>query len=145
MDGLSVGHFCRRNDGGHVQVAEGRGCRANAHRLFGQLHIFGLAIGFGVNHHRFYTQFFASTLNSQRDFATVGDQDFFKHALASLDMEQGLTVFHSLAVVDQDAGDGAAFVCLDFIQNLHGFDDANRFTLFHHSANLHKGLGLWAG
>jgi hypothetical protein len=145
VNGLRVGHFCRRNDGRHVQVTEGRGGRANAHRLFGQLHIFGFTIGFGIHHHRFHTQLFTRTLNSQRNFAAVGNQDFFKHALALLDVEQGLTVFHGLAVVDQDAGDGAAFVCLNFIQNLHGFDDANGFTLFHHSAHLDKGLSLWAG
>src|SRR5687768_4587716 len=42
-----------------------------------------------------------------------------------LDDEQGLAVFHRLAVLAQDLGDGAALVGLDLVQDLHRLDDAD--------------------
>ena len=80
----------------------------------------------------------------QRNLATVGDQDFFKHGNACdglLNMEQGLTVLNRLSVVTQNAGNGAGLVGLDLIEDLHGLNDADGFAFFDHRANFHKGLG----
>ena len=79
MDGLGVGHFSSRNDGRHIQVALRRRCRADTDGLISQLDVLGLAVGFGVNHHRLDTQFAAGALNPERDLAPVRNQDFFEH------------------------------------------------------------------
>ncbi len=42
VDRLRIGHFRRRNDGGHVEIALGRLRRADAHGLLGQLDVLGL-------------------------------------------------------------------------------------------------------
>ena len=85
VDGLGIGDFGGRNDGRHVQVALSRRCRANANCLVGQLDIFGITIGLGVDHHRLDAHFSAGTLDAQRDFATVGNQYFFEHGVPWLD------------------------------------------------------------
>ena len=43
-----------------------------------------VAVGDGVHGHGFYSQLLAGAQNAQRDFATVGDNDFFKHVLSSV-------------------------------------------------------------
>ena len=45
--------------------------------------------------------------------------------------EQRLAVLHGLSIFDQDLLDRAADLGLDFIQQLHRFDDAQRVTRFH--------------
>ena len=145
VNGLGVRYFSGRNDGRHVQIAQGRSCRSNANSLFGQFDVLGFAVRLGIHHHSFNTQLFASPLDAQRDFASVGDQNLFKHAARSVNDEHGLAVFHGLAVVDQDFGDRATVVSFDFVEDLHGLDDANGVTGFDHAAHLHKGFGLGAG
>ena len=44
MDRLGVGDFRSRNNGRHIEVAQGRRRRADAHRFFSQLDILGLAV-----------------------------------------------------------------------------------------------------
>ena len=76
---LCIGYFCRRNDGGHVQVALCRRRGSDTDRLIGQLDVLGFAVGFGIHHHRPDTQFTAGALDPQGDLAAVGNQYFFKH------------------------------------------------------------------
>jgi hypothetical protein len=42
------------------------------------------------------------------------------------DDQQRLVVFNRLAVLDQDAGNGAGVIGLDLVEHFHRFDDANR-------------------
>ena len=44
VDGFGIGHFSRRDDGRHVQIALPGRRWANTHSLFGQLHILGFAV-----------------------------------------------------------------------------------------------------
>src|SRR5574343_1494530 len=79
VDGLGVGYFGGGNQRRHIQVALGRGCRADAHRFVGQLHVVGFAVGFGMHYHGLDAHLAAGTLDTQGNFTTVGDQDLFKH------------------------------------------------------------------
>src|SRR4051812_20933541 len=63
---------------------------------------------------------------------------------ASLDDEQRLAVFDRLAVLAQDLGHRAGLVGLDLVQDLHGFDDADRVAFLHLTADLDEGLGARA-
>src|SRR6185436_9449180 len=56
-----------------------------------------------------------------------------------LDHEQGLPVFHRLAVLDQDRLDGPGHVRLDFVEQLHRLDDAQRLALGDALADFHEG------
>src|SRR5690606_9576347 len=122
MDGFGIGHLGRRNDGRHVQVAVAGRRWADAHGLVGQTHVLCVPIGFRVHHHRLDAQFAAGALYAQGDLAAIGNEDFFKHELAN--NKQGLTVFDRLAVLDQDFLDDARLVGLDFVQQFHGFNNA---------------------
>jgi hypothetical protein len=82
VDGLGIGHLGRRNDGRHVEVAQRRRGRADAHRLVGQLDVLGVAVGLGIDHHRLDAHLAAGALDAQGDLAAVGDQDFLEHGCA---------------------------------------------------------------
>jgi hypothetical protein len=69
----------RADNGRHVEVALGAGRRADAHRLVGQLHVLGVAVGLGIDHHGLDAHFLAGTLDAQGDFAPVGDEYFLEH------------------------------------------------------------------
>ena len=80
VDRFGVGHFGRADDGRHVQVAQVRRRRADAHRFVGELHVLGVLVGFRMDDDRLDAHFAAGALNTERDFATVGNEDFFKHS-----------------------------------------------------------------
>ena len=79
VDSFRVGHLGGRNDGRHIQVAMGRSRRADANRFVRQPNVFGFSVCFGIHHHRADIEFAARALDAQRNFATVGDQNFFEH------------------------------------------------------------------
>src|SRR5205085_12459311 len=56
-----------------------------------------------------------------------------------LDQEEGLTVLHRLAVLDQDGLHRARNVGLDLVQQLHGLDDAEGLAVGHRLADLDEG------
>ena len=64
VNGLGVCDFSGRNDGRHIQVTQGRGCRANAHGFVGQFHVFGFSVCFRIHHHRLHTHFATSALDA---------------------------------------------------------------------------------
>jgi len=147
MNRLGIGHFCSRNNGWHVEITQRRRSRPDTHRLFRQFDVLGISISFRINHHRLDAQFTAGALDTQSNFATIGNQNFFKHGLRLVlfNNEQRLTVFHGLPVVGQDASHRAGLVRLDFIEDFHGLDDAQGFALFDGIADFHKRLGTWSG
>ena len=131
VNGFSVSDFSRRNDGRHVEVTQSRRRRANAHRLLCQFHVFGFAVSLGIDHNGLDPEFPAGALNSEGDFAPVGNENFFEHGnwrLASVDHEHDLAVLNRLPVVAQDLSDNACFIGLNFIEDLHRFNNANGFT-----------------
>src|SRR5689334_4703089 len=64
---------------------------------------------------------------------------------ALFDDEQGLAELDGLAVLAQDARDGAGFVGLDLVHDLHRLDDADRFAFLDGVADLDKRLRARAG
>ena len=83
MDGFSVRHFGRGDDGGHVEVAQAGRRRADADRFIGQFHVLGLAIGFRVDDHRLDAHLATGALDAKGDFASIGDQDFLEHGASA--------------------------------------------------------------
>ncbi len=79
MDRLGVGHLSGADDRRYVQIARGRGRRADAYGFVGELDVFSLGVGLGVNHYGSDAELAAGALNAQRNLAAVGDQDLFKH------------------------------------------------------------------
>src|SRR5215471_21870070 len=59
----------------------------------------------------------------------------------SADHEQRLTVFHRLAVFDQDLLDFAGDLGLDLVEQLHRFDDAQRVAGLHGLADFDERIG----
>jgi hypothetical protein len=104
VDGLGVGHLGRRDDGRHVEVAQRRRRRADADGLFGQLDVFGFAVGLGIDHHRLDAQFAAGALDAQAISPRLATRIFLNMSghLPRLDHKQRLAVFHGLAVLAQD-------------------------------------------
>jgi hypothetical protein len=86
VDRFGVRDFGRADDRRHAQVALRRLRRADADRFVGQLHVLGVLVGFGVDDDRLDAHFAAGALDTQRDFTTVGDEDFFKHGKFGVSM-----------------------------------------------------------
>ncbi|MCY1524665.1 hypothetical protein D9M68_596090 [compost metagenome] len=141
VDGLGIRDFGSRNDGRHVQVAFTRRRGPDAHGFIGQAHVLGFAVSLGVHDHGLDAQLAASALNAQGDFAPIGDQDFFEHFQLSANDEEGLTVLDGLAVFDQDFFDDAGLVGFDFIEQLHGFNDAERIAFLDRGAHIDERRG----
>ena len=53
--------------------------RADADRFVGQLHVERIDVGLGIDRERANPEFLAGADDAQRDFAAIGDQDFFEH------------------------------------------------------------------
>ena len=79
MDGDRVGDFGGADDGRHVQVAQRRGRRPDAHRFVGQQHVLEAGVGGGVHGDGLDAQLAAGAQDAQRDLAAIGDDDFFQH------------------------------------------------------------------
>src|SRR5450830_1697511 len=79
MNRLGVGHFGSADDGRHVQIAQRRRSRSDANRFICQLHVFRFTIRFGVHDHGLDAHFTACALDAESDFATIGNEYFFKH------------------------------------------------------------------
>lgn len=85
-------------------------------------------VGLRVNGNRLDAQFLTGADNTEGDFATIGDQDFFKHggvAGGLLEAEECLTELNGLAIFGADFRDNARDLGFDLIHDLHRFDDAN--------------------
>src|SRR4029079_3550563 len=65
--------------------------------------------------------------------------------IPSLDDEQRLSALHRLPVLAQDLRHAAALVGLDLVHDLHGFDDADRFSLLALRSDLDERLGPGRG
>ena len=79
VNGLGIRHLGGRDDGGHVQIGQRRRRGADAHGLLGQLDVLGVAVSLRIDHHSLDAQFMAGTLDTEGDFATIGDKNLFKH------------------------------------------------------------------
>ena len=150
VNGFGICYLGSRNNGRHIEIALRRRCRPDTDGFVGELDVFGVAIGFGINHDRLDAHFLAGTLDAQGDFTPVGYQYFLEHkedpaiqpvcrvwmrrcaramtptqgASRLFDHEQRLAKFHRVAVIDQNLLHGASGFGFDFVEDFHGLDDA---------------------
>jgi len=79
MNRLGAGDLAGGDDRGDVEIALGRGRRADAHALVGQAHVHGAGVGFRVHGDGGDSHFLAGAVNAKRDLAAVGDEDLVEH------------------------------------------------------------------
>jgi hypothetical protein len=80
VDRLGVGDFRRADQRRHVQVAQVGRRRADTDGLVGELHVLGFFIGFGIDDDRLDAELTAGALDTERNFAAIGNENFFKHS-----------------------------------------------------------------
>ena len=80
MDRLDIGDLGRGNDRGHIQIAVRRPRRPDADGLIGKADVQRITVGLAVHGNRANAEFPARVQYAQRDFATIGNQNFTKHA-----------------------------------------------------------------
>ena len=81
VDGLGVGDFRRGDQCRDVEVALRRRRRTDADRLVGHGHVLEVAVDRGVYGHRADAEGVARAQDAQRDFPSVGDDDFVEHGV----------------------------------------------------------------
>jgi hypothetical protein len=79
VDRLGVGDFGGGDDLRHVEVAVGGRRGADAHRLVGHGDVLEVAVDGGMHRDRADAERVARAQDAQRDFTTVGDDDFVQH------------------------------------------------------------------
>ena len=79
MNRIDIAHLGRAHDAIDLQITFRAGRGADANGFVGQLHMEGIDVRFGVNGEGANAEFLAGADDAQRDFATIGDQDFFEH------------------------------------------------------------------
>src|SRR5882672_6429226 len=84
---------------------------------------------------------FAMTILSS--MARLFDDGLFDYRL--FDDEKRLAELHRFAIPGKDRGHAAVLVRFDLVHHLHRFDDAERLTDLHFTADLDKGLGARSG
>ena len=82
MNRIHVADLRRAHDAIDLQITLGAGGRADADRFVRQLHVQRIDIRLRVNRERADAEFLAGADDAERDFAAVGDQDFFEHRVA---------------------------------------------------------------
>ena len=81
MHCVRAGNFARSQQTGNIQIALGGWRRSDTHAFVGQAHMHRLGVSRGMNRDGRNAQLLASSLNSQRNLTSVGNQDFIKHVL----------------------------------------------------------------
>src|SRR5690606_8052432 len=79
MHSHSVGNLHGADDGWNVQVTFRRRVRADTDGLVRQAHVFQIAVDLGVDSDCLDAHLAAGAQYAQRNFASVGDKNFFKH------------------------------------------------------------------
>ena len=77
VDRLGVGDLRRRDDARDVEIAVDRRPGADADRLVGEADVLQIAVDRGMHGHGLDAERGAGAQDAQRDFAAVGDDDFF--------------------------------------------------------------------
>ncbi len=77
MDRVRARDFGGRNDRGDVEIALGRRRWPDADRLIGEADVHRVAIGRRMHRDRLDAHFMAGAVDAKRDFAAIGDQQFF--------------------------------------------------------------------
>jgi len=128
VDRIGIANLRSTNDAVDFKVTFRTNGWPDTNGLVGELHMKAVDVGLRVNGNRLDSQFPAGADNTKGDFATIGDQDFFKHggvAEGLLEAEECLTELHGLAIFGADFRHNARDLGFHLVHDLHGFDDAN--------------------
>ena len=90
MHGLRAGRMAGGDDGVDVEVALGRRCRTDRHRLVRGQDGGGEAVGLGIHRDGEDIQFFEGAADAKQDFAAIGDEDLAEHQPAETMMRMGV-------------------------------------------------------
>jgi hypothetical protein len=152
MDGIGAGDLGGGDDAVHFQIGLLAGGRADADRLVGELDMHRIDIRLGIDGDGFHIELAAGADDAEGDFAAIGDQDALEHAEdrglrivdcgSSLDAEENVAVLHGVSVFGDDGADGAGFLRLDFVHDLHRLDDADGLADGNGGADLDEIRGV---
>ena len=78
MNCFGVGDLGRRNDCGHIEIAQPRRRRPDADRFIREFYVFGVGVGLRVNDNGLNPELAAGALNPQGNLTAIGNQNFFK-------------------------------------------------------------------
>ena len=129
MHSVSAGDLAGGNDRRNVEIAFAgrRGPDANA--FIGKAHVHGIGVGGGMHGDRLDAHFAAGAMDAQRDFATVCNEDFFKHGRWALfDDDEGFAEFDRMAVFNENFHHSACLRRGNMVHRLHRFDDEHSLT-----------------
>ncbi|MNW51207.1 hypothetical protein D3C74_286880 [compost metagenome] len=127
---------------------------SNAISLVGQAHMQRILVRFGINRHGGNPQLAASPNDPHGDLAAVSNQYFMEFhvilvssfgkllLLLRLHQKERLPVFDHLSILHKDVDDLTFDFRLQFIHQLHRFDNADRRLLADLVADVHVWLGF---
>ena len=81
MNRIDVADFGRAHDAIDLQITFRARRRADADRFVRQLDVQRIDVRLGINREGANAEFFAGANDAQRNFAAIGDQNFFEHQL----------------------------------------------------------------
>jgi hypothetical protein len=100
-------------------------------------------IGFGEDRDGLDAEFLTGLNDPERNFTAIGYQDFLEHAGTPMwaegrwlwrgcriNKEERLAIFHRLGAFGKNFDDPSIDLRLDFVHQLHRFDDAQNLSLF---------------
>ena len=170
MNRVNVGNLSRADHLRNVQVAFRAARRADANRLVRKPHVQRIAVRLRIHRDRANVEFLARRQNAQRDFPTVGDQDFSEHDLRSAcrgkypaivsnfyavqdqlflrlrpNAEEPLAILHRLTIFYKNVHDFARCVGLNLVHQLHRFDNAEHLADIDLRSECHKRRCFRAG
>ena len=93
MNGVGVSNFRGGNDGWNVEIAVAHRGRPNADRFVGQSGMHGVGIGGGMNRDGFDAQFLAGAVDTHRDLAAIGYENFVEHCVGQPKRGSGPVLF----------------------------------------------------
>ena len=129
MDRIGMADFRRRDNRGDIQIAIGRRGWAYTNRFIRQSYVHRIGICRRMHRNGLDAHFMRSAVDTKRDFAAIGDQDFFDgHDLWLLDDHQRLAKLHRLPAFNEHRFHSAAIDRNDRVHNLHRLDNQQRVT-----------------
>ncbi len=157
MDGVGTADDGGGDNSGDVQVGFGGGRRTNTDCFVGEPDVEAVFIGFGVDGDGFDAHFAAGANDAECNFSAVGNQDLSEHGYSfvgqlqravccrvgalcgeGLNDEEGLPKFYGGTVFYQDLDDFAVHFGFNFVEDFHGFNEAECLAFFDGVADLDK-------
>ena len=92
MNGVAAGAARDVHDLVDAQITFARRARADGVGFVGQADVEGFAVGFAENGDGSNAEFAASAQDAHGDFAAIGNQDFFEHAVLAMQRNSSMRV-----------------------------------------------------